>query len=86
MLKITQTPDGGEGVLLKLEGDLREPWLAELASLCAPTTRVLRLDLSALRYADAAGVQFLLGCLDRGVAIASCSGFIAELLRQENRP
>jgi hypothetical protein len=86
MLKITQTPDGVGRVLLKLEGELLEPWLAELSDACTLPTSDVRLDLSALRYADAVGVKFLRGCLDRGIAIASCSGFIAELLRQEKRP
>ena len=86
MLKITQASEGGDGLLLKLEGELLEPWLAELSSVCARAAQSLRLDLSALRYADTAGVQFLRDCLNRGVAISSCSGFMAELLRREDRP
>ena len=41
----------------------------------------LLLDLAAVTYADAAGVQLLRALIGEGVEIAACSGFVGVLLR-----
>jgi hypothetical protein len=88
MLKITEIPFGGGDIVLKIEGKLMQPWLVELTAFYDRATnraRSVSLDLSAVSFADFASVQFLRVLLERGVAIISCSGFLAELLRQERR-
>jgi anti-anti-sigma regulatory factor len=88
MLKITRIADDRLGVLLKLEGKLLEPWVGELIQVCeqpAAGMNRIRLDLSAVTFVDEAGVRLLRELLDRGVAVAAASGFVAELLRMEKR-
>jgi hypothetical protein len=88
MLKITEIPLGRGDVVLKIEGKLMQPWLAELTASCDRATNQawnISLDLSSVSFADFASVQFLRVLLERGVAISSCSGFLAELLRLERR-
>jgi hypothetical protein len=88
MLKVSEIPLGDCEIVLKIEGKLMQPWLAELTAACDRATnraRSVSLDLSAVSFADLASVQYLREILERGVAISSCSGFLAELLRQERR-
>ena len=40
----------------------------------------LRLDLTAVTYADAAGTQLLGDLMREGIEIAACSSFLADLL------
>jgi anti-anti-sigma regulatory factor len=88
MLRITEITDGGPGVLLKLEGKLRGPWVEELGRVCAELSsgecREIRLDLSAVTFLDEAGTR-LLRELMRGRAAVTASRFVAELLRREDR-
>jgi anti-anti-sigma regulatory factor len=88
MLRITEITDGGHGVLLKLEGKLRGPWVEELGRVCAALSpgecRAIRLDLSAVTFLDQAGTR-LLRALMQGGAVVTASGFVAELLRREDR-
>ena len=88
MLRITEITDGRPGVLLKLEGTLRGPWVEELSRACAELSRgesrAVRLDLSAVTFLDEAGTR-LLRALMRGGAAVIASGFVAELLGREDR-
>ena len=88
MLRITEVADGSPGTLLKLEGKLREPWVAELAQAVGRTVAEghgpIRLDLSAVTFVDEAGVRLLRELMGQGVAIAATSGFVAALLRLED--
>ena len=76
----------GFETILKLEGKLLEPWIEEFDAVC---TRVeiqsghVGLDLADLTYADAAGIQLLRDLVQRGISISACSGFVAELLREQ---
>jgi anti-anti-sigma regulatory factor len=89
MLRITAVADGSSGTLLKLEGKLRGPWVEELARaarlLMAEGNGPIRLDLSAVTFVDEAGVRLLRELMCQGVAIAATSGFVAALLRLEDR-
>src|SRR5262249_5619276 len=88
MLKITRSADGGSELLVKLEGKLLEPWVAELARICTQPmagSTCIQLDLSAVTFVDESGLRLLRKLLDRGVGIAAVSGFVAELLRLEKR-
>jgi anti-anti-sigma regulatory factor len=89
MLRITEVVDGGLGLLLKLEGKLREPWVEELARAAlrplAEGRGPIRLDLSSVSFADEAGIRLLRELLRQGAQIAAASGFVAALLRLEDR-
>jgi len=88
MLRITESADDESGVLLKLEGTLRGPWVEELARVYAELSRQgsrqVRLDLCAVTFMDEAGAR-LLHELMRGGTAVTVSGFVAELLRREDR-
>ena len=88
MLRITEITDGGPGVLLKLEGKLRGPWVEVLSRVCSELSRgkprVIRLDLSAVTFLDEAGTRLLRELMQGGAAVTA-SRFVAELLRREDR-
>jgi hypothetical protein len=88
MLRITEITDGGPGVLLKLEGKLRGPWVEEVGRVCAELScgecREIRLDLSAVTFLDEAGTRLLRELMQGGAAV-TVSRFVAELLRREDR-
>jgi anti-anti-sigma regulatory factor len=86
MLKITQLSHKGRGVTIKLEGEVLEPWVGSVRDACAVggrRPRHLRLDLAAVTYVDAVGVQLLRDLVAEGAEIAACSSFVGELLRRE---
>ena len=89
MLRITEVADGSPGTLLKLEGKLRGPWVEELAGAARrPITEgkgPIRLDLLAVTFVDEAGVRLLRELMRQGIAITATSGFVAALLRLEER-
>ncbi len=83
MLRITRIEHPGAGPILKLEGKLLEPWVDELRQACfaaGPLAARPGLDLSAVSYADAAGIALLRALRDQQVRIVACSGYVAELL------
>jgi hypothetical protein len=86
MLRITRCVDG-DRELLKLEGKLLGPWVAELTGVSppGPAAAGARLDLAALTFVDEAGIRLLRDLLDRGAVVLACSGFVAEMLRLEVR-
>ena len=84
MLMITCTETIDVGRTLKLEGQLRQPWLEELQSACgaggtAPSR--LSFDLAALTFIDAASVQWLDALIRQGATVTACSRFVAEMLK-----
>jgi len=83
----TQLSRTVRALTVKLEGELREPWLAIVRDACSQRngrSERVRLDLAAVTYADAAGAQLLRELVREGVEIAACSGFVGELLRPES--
>jgi len=84
VLKITLLSQKGHGLTIKLEGQILEPWVSAARDACAIRgRRRLRLDLAAVTYADAAGLQLLRDLMAEGVEIAACSSFVGELLHLE---
>ena len=84
VLKITWLSRKRRVATLKLEGELLEPWVEAVRDACIkwpPRSKCLRLDLTAVTYADSAGTQLLRDLMAEGVEIASCSSFVGELLR-----
>ena len=87
MLRVTLLSQKGRGLTIKLEGVLLGPWVGSVRDACAARGRrplPLRLDLAAVTYVDAAGVQLLRDLLAEGVEIAACSSFVGELLQPES--
>ena len=87
MLRITRLENADTGPLLKLEGKLVGPWVDEVRQACGaavPLGARPRLDLSALSFADNAGVTLLRTLLDQDVTIVASSGYVAELLRGDH--
>jgi anti-anti-sigma regulatory factor len=86
MLRITRQDHNGDGLTLRLEGRLLEPWVAELRQeSLAAGTRPLRLDLSAVSFLDAAGVEAVRGLLSQGATLGGCSSFVRELLGEPGK-
>jgi anti-anti-sigma regulatory factor len=83
VLKITRHSRKGRELTIKLEGEVLAPWVGTVRDACTQPGRRSRrmcLDLSAVTYADAAGVQLLRDLLREGIDLAACSSFLAELL------
>lgn len=85
MLRISRT-ENSTSVIFRLEGKLREPWVAEFNNLLSEPSndnRKLQLDLAGVSFADMAGTELLRVLVGRGAAIVACSQFVAELLNAE---
>lgn len=82
MLRITRDQSFEGTVVLKLEGKLLEAWLDELRGAIESSAdcRSLGIDLTGLRFADAAGVALLRTLATQGASITGCSPFMAGLL------
>jgi anti-anti-sigma regulatory factor len=81
VLKITRLRRKGRGLTIKLEGEILVPWVRAVREACTKRgRRPRRLDLAAVTYVDAAGVELLRDLIAEGVEIAACSSFVRELL------
>jgi len=86
MLRVDTERDGKGGIVLRLEGSLVGPWIAEFARVLAALPEgALAIDLAALVYADKRGEE-LLRDLTARAEVRGCSPFVAELLRGSNQP
>jgi ABC-type transporter Mla MlaB component len=83
MLRITRQPIDEMTILLKLEGKLLEPWIEELQRSISGSANSIELDLSALTFADSAGIIALANLIRRGAKLTACSGYVAALLQTE---
>ena len=83
MLRITTQPIDETSVLLKLEGKLLEPWIEEMQRSINGSVSNIQLDLSALTFADSAGIQALADLIRHGAKLTACSGYVAALLQME---
>ena len=85
MLKITRVAHKGRGLTIKLEGEVVGPWVDSVRAACAIWgRRPRRLDLAAVTYVDAAGVELLRNLMAEGVEIAACSSFLRALLQAKS--
>jgi hypothetical protein len=84
MLRISRVAAPNGAVTLRLEGQVRGPWVEELRRLCEQcltTGSGLSLDLTDVSFIDLDGVA-LCHCLrDRQVEFLHCSPFVAEQLK-----
>src|SRR5262249_22810851 len=84
VLKITRLSPKGRGLTIKLEGEILEPCVGSVRDAgAAGGGRPRCLDLAAVTYVDAAGVQLLRDLMAEGVEIAACSSFVRALLHLE---
>jgi anti-anti-sigma regulatory factor len=88
MLKITEVKGDRHGShrIIKVEGKLLRPWVAELNQACSAASNdktAIQLDLSELTYMDQSGIQAIAALRRRGVRIVACSNIAAELLQEE---
>jgi ABC-type transporter Mla MlaB component len=84
MLRIIRIGGGDSVITLKLEGTLRLAWIGEVRNAVAQTRAQASrtcLDLSALSFVDAAGLELLRDLIRDGIEIAACSSYVAELLQ-----
>jgi hypothetical protein len=87
VLRITRLSHEGGRFTIKLEGAILAPWVGTVREACTQRGRRYRrprLDLAAVTYADAAGVQLLRDLLREGIDIAACSSFLTELLHLDH--
>jgi anti-anti-sigma regulatory factor len=81
LLRIIETLTGGK-VTIQLHGGLVADWVDELRSTIAKngTATGLRVDLTELRYADAAGIELLRSLRRAGIDIISNSPYSSALV------
>jgi anti-anti-sigma regulatory factor len=81
MLRVHIEADAKGGTVLRLEGSLSGPWIAELVrAASAASAQRLTIDLAALVYADREGERLLRDLAARA-ELRGCSPFLAEVLR-----
>ena len=84
MLRLTRIAGTHGTQVMKLEGKLLGPWVAEVREACTAGTdspSQISLDLSALIFVDAAGLRLLRDLIAQGIEVVASSGYVAELLR-----
>lgn len=84
MLRISRVEAPDEAVMLRLEGQVRGPWVEELRRSCEQlltTGSGLILDLTEVSFIDMDGVALCRRLRDRKVALMHCSPFVAEQLK-----
>jgi anti-anti-sigma regulatory factor len=89
MLKISLIQSVHRTVVLRLEGRVVGPWVAELQKSCEDVLageRPLRLDLAGVEFMDARGVALLSSLRSRGVLLMDCPAFAAQQLKVPGGP
>jgi ABC-type transporter Mla MlaB component len=84
VLRISLVKGPDEAVTLRLEGQVRGPWVAALCQSCGQllaTRNRLSLDLTEVSFLDRDGVALCRRLRDRKVALLYCSPFVAEQLK-----
>ena len=84
MLKISQSETANETIILKLEGRIAGPWVAEVRKACEGFLnegRALQLDLADVSFVDVTGTAAISNLKSRGVGLENCSPFVAEQLK-----
>jgi ABC-type transporter Mla MlaB component len=84
MLRITPTKSSDHYIILRLEGRIAGPWVTELWNACEEALsegKTLELNLAEVSFLDNAGVSLLTKIRARGIALANCSPFVAEQLK-----
>jgi hypothetical protein len=88
MLKITPLLESDTVARLQIEGHVLRQSVEELRGACEARLarhHTLLLEVSGLRFADAAGIDLFHDLKQRDVVLVGCSGFLRELLHQDKR-
>ena len=72
----------GADTIVRIDGRLRDGNAVELEKVCESFEGRLTLDLSGLRFADAAGIRLLNLLVSRGALLQGVSAYIQLLLAQ----
>ncbi len=74
---------------LRLEGQVRGPWVVELRRVCAeaissngPVVPRLVLDLRDVSFIDAEGIELFRELSAHRISLTNCSPFVAEQLKE----
>lgn len=83
MLRITEVTPVNSHAVLRLEGSIAGPWVAEARQACEQVLGQggdLELVLAEIEYMDSAGVALVRDLRTRGVRIVDCSPFVEAQL------
>jgi hypothetical protein len=83
MLRVTVIQESGQLVTLRVEGDVKGRWVAELRGACEEVLSRdfhLVLDLAAVSFVDLQGTALFAALRERDVDLVNASSFIAEQL------
>ena len=86
MLRISQITSPDATVTLRLEGQVRGPWVEALRSVCdqvLATESALSLDFTDVSFLDRQGLALCRCLRARHVALLHSSPFVAEQLKEE---
>ncbi len=88
VLRIT-VQNTADGLLLKLEGRVKGPWVEELRRSWLTSANMaagepVSVDLSAVNFVDARGLDLLLQMQREGLALKGASGFLRQMLGERN--
>jgi hypothetical protein len=88
MIRISEISRSGTVVRFRVEGRLTAHTAAEVAAAadrCLGQGLVVMLELGAVRFADAGGIDRLEALHERGAVLVGCSPLIAEMRRRRPR-
>lgn len=86
MLRIMVSESSVDGVIAKLEGQLRGPWVDEVRTYCEQILEnghPLTLDVKDVTFLDRDAVTLLLKLTKRGIRLVNRTPFLTELLRSD---
>ncbi len=86
MLKIMASESPVDGMIAKLEGQLRGPWVDEVRTYCEQfleNGHQLTLDVKDVTFLDRGAVALLLQLTKRGIRLVNRTPFLTELLRSD---
>ena len=84
MMRITRSQEESTVARYQVEGSITQQTVGELKTACEASFAdhpTLLLDLSGVRFVDAAGIEELRSLTRRGTVLIGCSGFLTEMLR-----
>ncbi len=83
MLRISTIESGNHYAILRLEGRLAGPWVAQLSDTCERLLRegcALELDFAGVSFVDPDGVALVSDLKSRGIALTRCPPFVEQQL------
>jgi len=84
MLRIESIEKSTGDCVLRLEGQVIGPWVAEIRRSCDQALAAgveLKLDLTDVTFIDRSGIELFRGLMQAGVTVMNCSPFLRSQLR-----